>query len=208
MAGREKQDAVDIWLAGVAQVRGDVVTGAAMGHRSLSNVSNVLAVGKAASAMVAGAAPFLSSSANVLLVTKYGHVHSQVNLPGAEMIEAGHPIPDRNSLLAGERAISFVRAVPENEELVVLVSGGASALLESLPGDLDIAALQQINEFLVSQGYAIDEINRVRTRYPPSRVENCCHISQGSRCMCMPYPMCLRTISKLLVRESGPVGPG
>ena len=164
MAGPEKQDAVDIWLAGVARVRGDVVTAAAMDHHGFSNVSNVLAVGKASSAMVAGAAPFLSSFANVLLVTKYGHVHPDANLPGAGVIEAGHPIPDQNSLLAGERAISFVRAVPENEELVMLVSGGASALMESLSGDLDLAALQQINEFLVSEGYAIDEINRVRTR--------------------------------------------
>ena len=164
MAGPEKQDAVDIWLAGVARVRGDVVTAATMGHHGLSNVSNVLAVGKASSAMVAGAAPYLSSFANVLLVTKYGHVHPDANLPGAGVIEAGHPIPDQNSLLAGERAISFVRAVPENEELVMLVSGGASALMESLSGDLDLAALQQINEFLVSEGYAIDEINRVRTR--------------------------------------------
>ncbi len=164
MAGREKQDAVDIWLAGVRHVRGDSVTAAALCRRGLSGVSNVLAVGKASSAMVAGAVPFLSSRANGLLVTKYGHVHPEIDHPGIEMIEAGHPIPDCNSLRAGDRAVSFVRAVPENEELVMLVSGGASALMECLPGRMGLEELQQINTVLISEGYAIDEINRVRTR--------------------------------------------
>ena len=89
----------------------------------------VLAVGKAARVMAEAAADVLGARMeNGLVVTKYGHAKGA--LPGFLVMEAGHPVPDENSVRAGEAAVRFVREAGEGDTVLFLISGGGSALLE------------------------------------------------------------------------------
>jgi hydroxypyruvate reductase len=156
---------VRCWTAGVKSVRGERVVREAIEADGLAEISNVLAIGKAASSMCLGLLPKLSRSGNGLLITKHKHVDSNAfQSADIEVIESGHPVPDENSLLAGRRALAFVRSIPATENLVLLVSGGASALVECLPHNINLDTLKWINEKLLADGYSIDQINFVRSR--------------------------------------------
>lgn len=154
---------VQAWRAGVAAVGGERVTRAALAADGVARVSRLLAVGKAAAAMCAGALDALADDGEALVVTKYGHGDAAAAThPRIECIEAGHPLPDSNSLRAGRAVMEFVRATPGDNELVVLLSGGASALAECLPASVDLRALQTMNAALLASGYDIAHINAAR----------------------------------------------
>ncbi len=117
----------------------------------------VLAVGKAAGPMLAGL-----ERAGLRLpgfgVTRYGH---GVRLAHYELLEAGHPVPDDASVRAAERALELARSLDLDDHLLVLVSGGGSALW-CAPWELELAELQELNRALLASGAAIAEINAVR----------------------------------------------
>ena len=152
-----------IWLAAVECVNGKNATRKAIMTDRDGPWQYVVSVGKAASAMLEGAKVALTSDARVLLVTKYQHTDaSQQNDPRIEVIESGHPMPDENSLRAGAAVTRFVQSIPESASLLVLVSGGASALVESLRNGMDLVKLQALSARLLADGYSIDQINHVR----------------------------------------------
>jgi len=67
-------------------------------------------------------------------------------------------------LRAGRAVEDFVRAAAADEELVMLVSGGASALVERLPDAVDLSKWQAVTSALLAGGYSIDRINAARIR--------------------------------------------
>ena len=155
--------AIRIWRAGVAAVEGEHATRAALEVEEHVDFDSVLAVGKAASAMLVGALELLPADARVLLVTKKGHVESRlVRDPRIRIIEAGHPMPDGNSLVAGDVAWDLVGGCAAHSRLLVLVSGGASALLEKPAPGMDLADLRRLSDTLLADGYSIDQINHIR----------------------------------------------
>ena len=158
---------IQAWKAGVERVGGERVTRAAMVEDGVGRITHLLAVGKAASAMCAGALERLAEDGRALVVTKYGHGEEAVVAhPRVTLMEAGHPLPDENSLRAGRAVDEFVRSVAAGAELVMLVSGGASALAEVLPEsmDVDADALREITGELLAGGYGIAQINATRIR--------------------------------------------
>ncbi len=156
---------IHAWKAGVESVGGERVTGAAIAEEQINPILHLLAVGKAASAMCAGALDCLAENARVLVVTKYGHCDDAVAAhPRITVIESGHPLPDENSLRAGQAMVEFVHSVTSHEELVMLISGGASALAEVLPHDINLATLREVNQQLLAGGCGINEINAARIR--------------------------------------------
>lgn len=122
----------------------------------------VIALGKAACAMAQGAADALGARAirDAFLVTKRGYAE---RLPWP-VLEAGHPIPDEASLEAGAKLEAFVRAMPEKALVLVLLSGGASALVERLPPGVTLAELERVNRWLLASGLDIRAMNAVRSR--------------------------------------------
>ena len=90
---------------------------------------HVVAVGKAAAAMVAAflAVPGLTVRQAVAIGT-----HADQALPeGVEWIESSHPFPDARSEAAGRKALAIAESVHSGEVLLILLSGGASALMAS-----------------------------------------------------------------------------
>lgn len=123
----------------------------------------VLAVGKAARVMAEAAADVLGARMEKgLVVTKYGHAKGA--LPGFLVMEAGHPVPDENSVRAGEAAVRFVREAGEGDTVLFLISGGGSALLELPEEGLSLSDIQETTQKLLRCGADITEINLIRKR--------------------------------------------
>lgn len=122
----------------------------------------VLAVGKAASAMMAGAESALGSQISEgLVVTKYDH-HSHSHGNSIEVIESAHPIPDSSSLVAGARVQTFIQGLGADDPVLVLISGGASALVEDLRPGVVLDELIAANQWLLSNQVDIGQMNAVR----------------------------------------------
>jgi glycerate 2-kinase len=121
----------------------------------------LLSFGKAACAMAQGAYEELGAKiVDALVVTKHGHAES---LPWP-VLQAGHPLPDEQSLVAGQRLIDFAAAIPPGASVLVLLSGGASALVEALPEGVHLAQLRALNDWLLASGLDIVAMNRLRKR--------------------------------------------
>jgi len=122
----------------------------------------VIAIGKAACAMAAGAlAARNPDPGDVLVITKDGHAGQCPSGVGL-VVETGHPTPDQRSLAAGEEALQRVRGLGPDDELLLLVSGGASALADALPAEVSEDDWFAANAALVEGGLPIQAINAVR----------------------------------------------
>lgn len=121
----------------------------------------LIAFGKASSYMSRAAAAVLGDrlSAGMAAVPK-GAPDPQ--LDRIEAIPAGHPLPDRGSLAAGERAAELVDALQSEDLLLALVSGGGSAMLELPLVGITLDDLQTLNQLLLHSGAPIEDINTVR----------------------------------------------
>ncbi len=124
----------------------------------------VAAVGKAAARMTLGARDALGGALErVLLITKDGHLDPELNeLPRLEAWESGHPVPDQRSLDAGARLLAFLDEMPAQVQPLVLVSGGASSLVEALIPGAALADLQRLNREGLASGLSIEDLNARR----------------------------------------------
>jgi len=100
-----------------------------------------------------------------LLITKAGHVQPQLKeITGITVIEAGHPYPDEHSLRAGQAMLDFIAATPPDAQLLFLISGGASSLVEVLPQGVGVDQARRACEWLLASGLAINDMNALRKR--------------------------------------------
>jgi len=123
----------------------------------------LIAVGKAAAAMADVALDRMGPPKAVLVVSRRGHmIDSLAGRAGVELIEAGHPYPDSNSIRAAERALEIAHGLGAQDHLVVLLSGGGSALLAAPAHGINLADKQATTRALLESGATIAEINCVR----------------------------------------------
>lgn len=155
---QQAQDWVkDIWRHGVQAVQGGPAVETALRKHQVARPDQIIAVGKAASAMLVGAQEVFGPDVPSLVITKYGHA---LALSGpVRVIEAAHPVPDENTLVAGFEVLKIVQQLPENAHLLMLVSGGASSLVELPEPGLTLQALQSENARLLSEGLDIHTMN-------------------------------------------------
>lgn len=158
MTSRDRLTA--IWKAALQAVdAGDAV------ERALSEVPEegrlvVLALGKAGFPMAARVeARFGARVTGGLVVTKDGHGGS---LDRLDVREAGHPFPDRRSEEAALEALELVATSDPGDVLLVLLSGGTSALTACPAPGLSISDLTASTEVLLASGADIAEVNTVR----------------------------------------------
>ena len=120
----------------------------------------LLAVGKAAEAMAQAAADLLGDAIQAgLVITKHP---SAARLPGWTVLQGGHPVPDESSLRAGRAALDFVGQLGARDLLLVLLSGGGSALMTQPRGAVTLTDWQAVTRALLACGARIDEINTLR----------------------------------------------
>jgi glycerate 2-kinase len=121
----------------------------------------LIAIGKAAAAMTQGALDALGTHIrDGLVITKHGHGEP---LPWP-CLTSGHPFPDQASLRAGDELLRFIERVPTSAKVLILLSGGASALVERLPDGVSLTQLQSLNDWLLGTGLDIHACNYVRKR--------------------------------------------
>jgi len=122
---------------------------------------DVVAVGKAASSMLQGA---VGGAATMPLRHAMGvSAHfPQVVPAGATWHIAAHPVPDDRSVVAGRAVLGVAGAAHDRDLLLLLLSGGASALM-ALPADgISLEDKQRASERLLHEGAEIHALNAVR----------------------------------------------
>ena len=121
----------------------------------------VISIGKAAWNMAKAAADHIPHPIDCgFVLTKYDH--SQGEIPGFTILEAGHPLPDENTILGTKKIIEAVSDLNEKDTVFFLVSGGGSALFESPAGDLTLDDFLDITDQMLKCGADIVEMNTVR----------------------------------------------
>jgi glycerate 2-kinase len=119
----------------------------------------VLGAGKAAAAMARAVERHMPGRIEGLVVTRYGHA---VPCARVEVVEAAHPVPDAAGRAAARRILDQAEQAGEDDLVLCLISGGASALLALPAGDISLEDKQAVNRALLASGADITQMNAVR----------------------------------------------
>ena len=94
-----------------------------------------------------------------VITTKYGHL---LPLKQTQIIEAGHPIPDRKGYEGARKIQRLLKESGPNDLVIFLLSGGGSALLPFPADGIELKEKQEVTQLLLDSGADIKEINTVR----------------------------------------------
>jgi len=131
-------------------------------HFDLAQIRQIVVVGmgKASARMAATLDDLLGERiSGGFVVTADGY---RVPTRRVEVVEASHPVPDARGRAAAERIVALVEEANEEDLVIVLISGGGSALLPLPASGITLSDLAAINELLLRSGAKIQEINTVR----------------------------------------------
>lgn len=79
-----------------------------------------------------------------------------------EVIEAGHPIPDKYSIIGAKKILEITKKANKNDIILAAITGGSSALTTIPPENIKLEDIQKVNDLLLKSGAIISEINAVR----------------------------------------------
>lgn len=130
----------------------------------LATFDRVLVVGggKAGSAMTEGVIDVLGRRVTAgVVVVKDGH-RGSLDDARIDLREASHPWPDARGVAGTEAMAALLDETTARDLVVVVVSGGASALLELPPPGVTLEDLRSLTDALLRSGATIDEMNTVR----------------------------------------------
>ncbi|MGD9868047.1 MAG: glycerate kinase, partial [Hyphomicrobiales bacterium] len=124
----------------------------------------VIASGKGTSAMLQAAEAHYLGKPGEDRITGLGVTRTGFGLPtrSIELMEAGHPVPDANSARAAARALELAASAGKDDLVLVLLTGGASALWIAPAEGVTLEEKQAANRALLKSGATIGEINCVR----------------------------------------------
>ncbi len=133
--------------------------------------------------MLQGALDSQRTINSALLITTSSFVtrelkrNSKINI-----VESAHPVPDQSSLDAGNALLKYLREIPQQAPLLVLISGGASSMVEVPFDGISLAQLQQINQHLLASGRDIHAMNAWRKRFSEIKGGGLLHYVQQLQC--------------------------
>lgn len=119
----------------------------------------VVGGGKAAASMAKALEDAWDGDFEGVVVTRYGHATEQ--LSRIRLLEASHPVPDKSSEQAGSEILEALQGLSSDDLVIVLLSGGGSALMVA-PYGVTLAEKLQINRQLLNSGADIAQMNTVR----------------------------------------------
>jgi len=156
-------------------------------HHPHQGLTHAVAVGKAAGPMAAGALDVLGESVRqALVVTKHGHLDGmQPHEARIQAMTSAHPVPDETCLAAGQAVWQLFAGAPADAGFLLLVSGGASALMERLPEGLDAGFLSRVNDWLLAGGFPIGAMNRIRKRISTIKGGRLANALAGRPALCL-----------------------
>ena len=118
----------------------------------------IIALGKAAVAMAA-AVRAAGYDGKGLVITNDENYRQ---IPGFDCIASAHPVPDERGIAAAIAVENIVRSLNESDHLLLLISGGGSALVPAPAAGITLAQKIRLNDALLSSGLDIDAMNIVR----------------------------------------------
>jgi hydroxypyruvate reductase len=120
----------------------------------------VVGCGKASGAMAAALEEIAGDRiADGLVVVKDGYA---VPTRRVRLVEAGHPVPDARGEAAGRQILERLRGAREGDVVVVLISGGGSALMPAPAPPVTLEEKRTVTRLLLGAGATINELNAVR----------------------------------------------
>lgn len=121
----------------------------------------VIGAGKAAAAMAAALENAWPESVAVegVVVTRYGHAAPTRKI---RVLQAAHPVPDAASEAAAREIMAAVRGLGPRDQVIALISGGASALMALPAPGLRLEDKILVNKALLASGAPIGTMNRIR----------------------------------------------
>ena len=161
---RLREDSDHIIARSIQAVQPDAAVRRALAGKRFDGGGRVIlvAIGKAAWSMANAARQALGENVSGgLVITKYGHARGDI--PGLAIYEAGHPVPDENSFLATEAALAATAGLTAADTVLLLISGGGSALFEAPL--VSAAQSARLTEELLASGAGIVEMNIIRKRF-------------------------------------------
>ncbi len=157
-------DARRILDAAIRDVLPDAAVGRALNDLSIEAPVTLIAVGKAAWRMANAAYRSLGGERvkQGVVLTKDGHLEGAIG--SLSLYEAGHPVPDERGVAATRRIMDMASGLNADDHVLLLISGGGSALLECPAEGVTLADIADVTKRLLACGASIDEINCVRKR--------------------------------------------
>jgi glycerate 2-kinase len=147
----------------------------------------VIACGKAARPMALEAVAHYGGGCGGIVIEVSQAESPPTAIAGFSHFRASHPVPDAHSVAAAHAALDFASSLTPDDLLVVLLSGGGSALM-CLPAiGVTLEEKQAISGRLLTSGATIQEINCVRKHL--SRIKG------GRLAMASPAPVIALAIS-------------
>ncbi len=128
---------------------------------------SLVGAGKAAAPMARGIEELFGKKIRKGLINVKHGFTEKLSFTG--IIEAGHPVPDKNGIKGTEKILDFLRHANEKDLIFSLISGGGSALLLQPAGDITLSEKQKITRDLLACGASIDEINAIRKHISSSK---------------------------------------
>lgn len=189
---------LQVFRAALAAVHGAHRVREYLRMQPLQSPVYLIAIGKAACAMAGGAHECLGAAIReALVIAKHGYAEP---LP-FPVLEAAHPVPDETSLDAGEQLARFIGAMPPDARVLVLLSGGGSALVERLPRGVSLGQWRELNRWLLASGLDIVAMNHIRKRVS---------LIKGGRLAAMlaPRPVVCLAISDVPGDDPGAIASG
>lgn len=155
-----RKDAEEIYREAVAACLPEEAVKKALSGRNFSKPVILAAVGKAAWTM-ANAAFELLGEENIsrgMVITKTGH--SKGPIGNLEIREAPHPVLGQEAVDATRLLLEMTAGLTEEDTVILLISGGGSALLEE--PKIPLPELADMNRQLLACGASIREVNTIR----------------------------------------------
>lgn len=120
----------------------------------------IVALGKAAPGMIRAALARFGPVPGIVITHRE---NAEADLPpGVQVFFAGHPVPDEVGLAGAKTVLEAVSRLAFGQRLLVLISGGGSALLPAPPEGISLADKRELNRLLLASGADIGEMNLIR----------------------------------------------
>jgi len=150
-------------------------------HESVvSSQVHLLAIGKDGGRMCEVALDVLKDRLlDAWCLTKYDHYRCLD--PRIVHLEAGHPVPDENSIEHSRRIVEWMQNLSQEAELIVMLSGGGSSLFELPRNGLDLNRLISLNRDLLRSGLGIAAVNASREKLSRLKGGGALDFFQGRR---------------------------
>ena len=159
-----REQVLKIFEAGVSRVKGFNAVTDFLKEKSLAGQYHLVAVGKAASSMSLGALSVMQNQiVDGLVITKHEHTEDALRaFKNIITMESDHPVPGEASLAAGQALLDYLVNAPQDAKFLVLLSGGASSLMEVLADGMNLDKLAALSKILLAKGFDITQMNQIR----------------------------------------------